>query len=574
MKARSAVAVSAALFLAAGALIGGCSGGGATATGPETPPRAVDEAARDQALQMFIQGSLLETKGDYAGAVLEYQDALRLDPNDAVYVSLSRCYSFLNKHTLAMEAGRTAVRLKPENLDYRRTLAAVYLAAFEIDSAAAQYGEIVARDSSDVDAWFNMARIYQSRRPEKALEVYDRVLQRFGPQWEVLLQVAEINNTMQRYDRAAAALARMSELEPGNRELKRTLAETYLRAEAYDSALAVLEDLREVDPSDPETVAGIGVVHLMRGQYDAAGREFDRVLAMDSAAVETKLRIGEACFMRMERDSTVAPLTRRVFETVRNQHPRDWRAYWFLGAVGALTRDDKLSESSFRKVTELASWNADAWVYLSSVFLQGDRYAEAVPVLEAAVKAVPRDPRVVFFLGVAYNRVGRNEDAARALERARELNPKDVPTISQLALVYEQMGRLELTDSLYEEALRLEPDNHLILNNYSYSMSERNIQIERALEMAKRAVAAQPDNASYLDTIGWIYYRLGDYRNAEEHILRAIQKGEVSAVVHEHLGDVYYSLGDQERALEQWKIALRMQPENETVKGKIERGRP
>jgi Tfp pilus assembly protein PilF len=170
--------------------------------------------------------------------------------------------------------------------------------------------------------------------------------------------------------------------------------------------------------------------------------------------------------------------------------------------------------------------------------------------------------------------VGRNEEAARSLERARDLNPKDVPTISQLALVYEQMGRQELTDSLYEEALRLEPDNHLILNNYGYSLSERDIQIERALGMAQRAVEAQPDNASYLDTIGWIYYRLKDYPKAEEHILKAIQRGDVSPVVHEHLGDVYHAMGDSERAMEQWNIALRMEPGNAALKAKVERGRP
>jgi tetratricopeptide (TPR) repeat protein len=567
-----AIAAAAALLVLAGAVLAGCGGGPGTASRAEPP--AVDEASRERALQHFISGSVLETKGDYAGAVLDYQDAQRLDPNDAVSIALARCYSSLNRHTLAVEYGRAAVSVKPDNLDYRRTLAAVYLAAFEIDSAAAQYAEIVRRDSSDVDSWFNMARLYQGRRPEQALAVYERLLQRFGPQWEVLLQIAEINGALQRHDRAAEALRRMTELEPGNRELKRNLARTYVRGEAFDSAMAVLGDLRETDPTDAEAIADIAAIHVMRGDYGAARTEFDRLISAPDGAVEPKLRVGEACFAKMERDSTAAPLARRVFEKIRDDHPGDWRPSWFLGAIGALTRDDRLAEASFRRVTELASWNAEAWVYLSSVFLQEDRYAEAVPVLEAAVKAVPREPRVNFFLGVAYNRVGRNEEAARALERARELSPKDVPTISQLALVYETMGRQTLTDSLYEEALRLEPDNHLILNNYSYSLSERNIQIERALAMAKRAVEAQPQNPSYLDTIGWIYYRLGDYPKAEEYVLRAIQSGDVSAVVHDHLGDIYQAMGDAERALEQWKIALRLDPGNAAFRAKVESRQP
>jgi Tfp pilus assembly protein PilF len=179
---------------------------------------------------------------------------------------------------------------------------------------------------------------------------------------------------------------------------------------------------------------------------------------------------------------------------------------------------------------------------------------------------------VNFFLGVAYNRVGRNEDAVHVLEKSRVLNPKDINALSQLALVYVGMKKYDECDRLYEEGLKLDPTNATILNNYSYSLADRNLQIERALEMATKAVAAQPDNTSFLDTIGWVYFRLGDFKQAEIYIKRAIDKGEVSPVVHEHLGDVYYKMKDVERAMEQWKIALKMDEGNASLKEKIARG--
>ncbi|RPH35790.1 tetratricopeptide repeat protein, partial [bacterium] len=227
---------------------------------------------------------------------------------------------------------------------------------------------------------------------------------------------------------------------------------------------------------------------------------------------------------------------------------------------------------NFRKVTELASWNADAWVYLSSVFLDKNNFTEVSHVLEAAVKVVPDDFRVNFLLGVSYNRLGQNEQAARVLEHARQLNSKDVDAISQLAVVYEALKRFDETDSLYEEALRLDPANHLVLNNYSYSLAERDIQLDRARDMAEKAVAAKPDNASYLDTMGWIYFRLGEYKEAAEYVRRAIEKGEVSAVVYEHLGDIYYKMDNKTGALEQWNIALQLDENNRELRDKILRG--
>jgi len=124
---------------------------------------------------------------------------------------------------------------------------------------------------------------------------------------------------------------------------------------------------------------------------------------------------------------------------------------------------------------------------------------------------------------------------------------------------------------LYEEALRINPDFALALNNYAYSLAERGMQLDRALTMARKALEEAPDNASYLDTMGWIYYRLGRYRDAESYVKKAISRGEVSAVVHEHMGDIYFKLNDTDRALEHWNAALKLDEGNTTLREKITR---
>jgi Tfp pilus assembly protein PilF len=125
---------------------------------------------------------------------------------------------------------------------------------------------------------------------------------------------------------------------------------------------------------------------------------------------------------------------------------------------------------------------------------------------------------------------------------------------------------------LYEEALKIDPRSHLVLNNYSYSLAERGLQLQRALEMAKDAVKAEPENASYLDTIGWVYYKLSKYRQAEEYITRAVKTDKASPVVHEHLGDIYFQLGQKEKALEFWQKAFELDGKNQALKDKISRG--
>jgi Tfp pilus assembly protein PilF len=125
---------------------------------------------------------------------------------------------------------------------------------------------------------------------------------------------------------------------------------------------------------------------------------------------------------------------------------------------------------------------------------------------------------------------------------------------------------------MYERALQIDPRNHLLLNNYSYSLAERGIQLDRALSMSKQAVSQQPENQSYLDTYGWIFYMMGNFREAEQWIRKAIDLGSKSAVVNEHLGDVYSKLSEKEKAIEYWEKALKIDSNNQSVRDKIRRG--
>jgi len=86
--------------------------------------------------------------------------------------------------------------VSPGKIEYRKLLADISATAYDLDGAAAQYEQIIAQDSSNVEAWYNLARVYQVRKPLKALETYERFTVRFGPEWDVLLQTADLCNKL------------------------------------------------------------------------------------------------------------------------------------------------------------------------------------------------------------------------------------------------------------------------------------------------------------------------------------------------------------------------------------------
>ena len=91
---------------------------------------------------------------------------------------------------------------------------------------------------------------------------------------------------------------------------------------------------------------------------------------------------------------------------------------------------------------------------------------------------------------------------------------------------------------MYELALRYDPKNHNAMNNYAYNLSIREENLDRAKELALRAIELDAENAAYLDTVGWVYFKLGDFDRARRFIKASIDTGLASAEVFEHLGDV------------------------------------
>ena len=223
-------------------------------------------------------------------------------------------------------------------------------------------------------------------------------------------------------------------------------------------------------------------------------------------------------------------------------------------------------------MTKLEEHHADAWWFLGSSLFEQGKYDRLLETMEQAQKVLPDDFRFYLLQGLALTRMDKQEDAVEPLQKAYKLNPKDLNTLSTLALTLDGLHRYQNSDSLYEEGLKLDPKSALLLNNYGYSLAERGLQLQRALEMSKQAVTAEPNNSAYLDTYGWVFFRLENYNDAAVYIEKSIATGRASAVVHEHLGDVYLKLGRKEKALELWKKAVELDPKNESAKEKILHG--
>jgi len=157
------------------------------------------------------------------------------------------------------------------------------------------------------------------------------------------------------------------------------------------------------------------------------------------------------------------------------------------------------------------------------------------------------------------------------LDKALNLAPDNIQIIGTMGMIYDSMKDYVMTDSLYQRALEIDSLDVLISNNYAYSLSERGVELDKALKMAEFAVEMQPKNSSYLDTIGWVHFKLGNFDKALKFIEQAIEEDNENATLYDHLADIYVKMNNKEKAIEFYKKALLLDSEIENVKEKLQK---
>jgi predicted Zn-dependent protease len=154
----------------------------------------------------------------------------------------------------------------------------------------------------------------------------------------------------------------------------------------------------------------------------------------------------------------------------------------------------------------------------------------------------------------------RYSDAERLLLRAENKRFKNAADTERLkfqrAEVYEKQKDFDRAESVLKEILKENPNNPVALNYIGYMLADRGVRLEEALQYVKEALAIDPRNGAYLDSIGWAFFKLNDMQNAEKYLLEADQFAKNDPTIVEHLGDLYYKTGDLQKAESFWMRSI------------------
>ncbi|MCB9247364.1 MAG: tetratricopeptide repeat protein [Ignavibacteriales bacterium] len=317
------------------------------------------------------------------------------------------------------------------------------------------------------------------------------------------------------------------------------------------------------------------------------------------------MRIGTAFYGEALNDSTVQPIAFDVLQQI-DKDSSDWQINAFMGELKNKEKEDSLTIFYFNKAIELAPLNSDLRIRIGQILFENADYTNAAIEMEKAVQKFPSNFVINLILGLslaqsadhqgsleylkkavdlnpndlnatmAYsfslNQTKQADEALKYLDRALRIDAKNTQALSMMGMIYNAKDMFQKGDSLYNLVVTIDSTDILTLNNFAYSLAERGVQLERALKMVQVAVDVEPENSSYLDTIGWVYYQMKNYEQAKKYIEKAIEFDDKNGTLLDHLGDVLYKMNEKEKAQKIWEEAFGLDPTIKNIQEKIQKG--
>ncbi len=480
--------------------------------------RVIDQTP-DYAPAQLMMGRVLYESQKTTRARAHLSKAIRLRPTDAdAYLVLTQLCLDQGKVDDAVKVVEDLGLAVPgEPIGYRRLGLAL---AERGDAARAEklLSRAVDRDPGDVEAWVTLAHIYETtNRWVKASEAYGRALERDPENGEVLLSAGRL---ALRVDNGVDARAYFDLLLSLSRDPEQVVkvAFSYLAVHQYGAAADVLDSARK-NIEEPRLHFYAGLVHEKRHAWQKAADAFDAV----------PRELGELSFeAKMHRAMCLSSL---------GQHK------------AALELFQKISDEK----PDLAGLDA-AW---ARALERGLQVKEAETRL---LKAFSTKPTVDLLeaIGGFYDRQNRNAEAVSLFTSAIARQPRDEALLFALATALERLGAWQKSVEKMRSVLEANPGNAAAMNFIGYTLADHGGDLDEAEKLVKKALDTRPDSAAYLDSMGWVLYKRGEFDKAVDYLERAVAEAPDEATLLEHLGDAAAKTSKRAKAAEAFKHALQL----------------
>lgn len=495
------------------------------------PLQAIDSTGYDN----YVNGLLFEEQGDLPNAVESYRAAWKYCPESAT-ISLAYVQALVHLRQFP-QALQALDQVNSPTADHLALKAFCYRQTGDPERAKETYLSMVRLDSTkNVGYMFLTAYYQQQKNLDSAVWALQHLSRTLPDNPEVLNELGKVY--IEKGDRSAAkeSYRRSLELLPATRNMDAlmSMADLFQRDQQPDSARVMFEGALQSDPENALLHKELSRLYLAQDSVTLALPHLRAVARLEPTdfAAQRRLAIVLMSFDSLKVADSILTNLISVGDT-------DPASHFYLGRVAALEQNFLRARDEFRLVTERVPNFPDGWLSLGFTYRRLKQPDVEIQTYQEGLLQMQKEPDAIelyFALGAAF----------------------------------EQSGLVDSSVAAFQAILEHNPDHGPSLNYLGYTLADRGLRLDYARDLLARAVKLEPNNPAYLDSYGWVFYRMGDFKQAV-HYLQAAANLDTDPVIYDHLGDAFQAKGESDKAREWWQKALDRLPDNEAIKKKLNR---
>ncbi|MBW2466206.1 MAG: tetratricopeptide repeat protein [Deltaproteobacteria bacterium] len=497
-----------------------------------------------------------------------------------------------NRFEEALEAYEKALLCDEESEYIKHKLAVLLVKMDRMEQAAMLLEQIIDKNPEDIDNRIFLARVYSSMgRNEEAVAIYQDLLE-IKEDHDTLLMLGTLYVQNKDYENAQKILNRLIRLEGDSYMAHYSLARLYLELQYFDRAAASYEKALELNWFE-RLAYEVAEFYENRKEYEKAIRVYKRIAAEGETVDLAKTRLVNLYLTTGQNTNalellrelrTVLPESHNVdmtisrillsqekfaeaimiLEDVLKTNPELTVVRYLLAMAYYRNNDIPKAEQRLQDIPEESNLHEDAVFLRIRIMKENDKHSEALELLEQQIaNETTRKPGFYILLASLYRENGNINRGREIYEQAISLYPDDVDVLYNYAIFHDKVGEHDNAMVKMQRVIALDPENGAALNYVGYTWADNNLNLDKALEYIKKAVELMPDDGYIRDSLGWVYFKIGDVKQAIIELEKAAEMVEDDPVIKEHLGDAYLQADQPEKSLAAYEASYKLYEEDE-----------
>ncbi len=539
--------------------------------------QTVEEQEHIAAQTAYIDGLAAFENNNYDKAISLLNKAyVKLPNHPGINFALADAYLQINDLENAEYYSKQARTLNPANKWYHLQLVKIYKTIGNNEAAAKELRNALTHHPKDIDIIYDLAQTYtELGKFEQSNTLYNKLLQLKGEMTSIRIEKLKNFNKLNMKDSAIVELEKIRSMDPGNLSTLHLLSNYYLELNKPDEARDVVENALQVNSNNPKSRIILADIYLTQAKWDSAQTTLAVLIGDSTVTNQNKEKVAQFIYSKYKNNpsnSAIQQTVDNIFKKLIHSTPNSGKTYALAADFFLNTDQPQYAIRALERATELNPTNDSIWQQRLQLLLEQRKFGEVIEAGKQAIQNIPQDPILLYILGNAYLSSQQYDDAEKYLTEASTLPARrelKANILGSLADTHAGLGNWDSAFEYYQKATDLDTQNPVIYSNYAYYLSQQNRKLSKAEKLALRALELSPDNTSFMDTVGWIYYKQGQLQKARKYIQQAIESGNPNAETLEHMGDVLLKLDKPDKAKKWWQKALEKDSTRTHLKEKI-----